>query len=264
MGITPAPRYFFVHVMKTGGRTLLRHLRDNFELDELYPYGKIDIRYQDDRVDINHHLEMSTLMALPEERRERIRVYSGHYPFVASELLGGDFVTITILREPVARTISLLRQFRRNDPWADPNESRGAPFPKLTLEEVYEHPMVFEPLVHNHQTKVFSVTAADTVGNFMDVVEVDRSRLERAKTNLATVDVIGVTEAYEAFLRDLTAMTGWRVQPELRKNVTPSEDVQPVSDELRRRIAEDNVLDIELYDYARELIAARRRVSASQ
>jgi hypothetical protein len=254
----PDARYFFVHVMKTGGRTLLRHFRENLELDQMYPYGKLDIRYEGDQVDVRHHLQISRLLSLPEERRRRVRVYSGHYPYVASELLGDDFVTITILRDPVDRTISLLRQFRRKDPWADPNLRYPAPMEGLTLEDVYEHPVVYEPLVHNHQTKIFSMTADDPLETYMDALPIDEARLAIAKENLAKVDVIGFTESYNDMLDELVARTGWRVLRQLRKNVTPPEDVQPVSDSLRRHIAEDNPFDMELYDFALNLVEQRR------
>ena len=47
----PEPPVFFVHVMKTGGTTLFRHLRENYPLDELYPYSKLDIRYEGERLE---------------------------------------------------------------------------------------------------------------------------------------------------------------------------------------------------------------------
>jgi hypothetical protein len=256
--LPPDTRYFFVHVMKTGGRTLLRHFRDNFELDQMYPYGKLDLRFDGDRVDVRHHLEISRLLSLPEERRRRVRIYSGHYPYVASELLGGDFVRITVLRDPVERTISLLRQFRRKDPWADPNLAHPAPMEGLSLDEVYENPIVYEPLVHNHQTKVFAMTADDPLGTYMDAIPMDESRLAIAKENLAKVDLVGVTEDYLRFLDEVVERTGWQVKRRLRKNETPVEEKLPVSEALRRRIAADNALDLELYEYATELIAARR------
>jgi hypothetical protein len=255
----PHPRYFFVHVMKTAGRTLLRHFRGNFELDEMYPYGKLDIRYDGDRVDIRHHLEVACLLRLPEERVRRIRVYSGHYPYVASELIGGDFTRLTVLRDPVERTLSLLRQFRRKDPWADPNLRHSAPGEGLTLEQVYENPFVYEPLVHNHQTKIFSMTPDDPLDTYMDVIDVDGKRLTIAKANLANVDFIGLTEHYIDFLDELAAATGWEILRQLRKNETPPEEISPVSDSFRRRIADDNAIDMEFYAYAKELVESRRR-----
>ena len=253
----PSLRYFFVHVMKTGGRTLTRHFRGNFELDEIYPNGKLDIRFENDLVDIRHHLRVACLLELPAERVQRIRMYHGHYPYVASEMLDGDFFRLTVLRDPVERTISLLRQFKRKDPWADPNHRYSPPGEGLTLEEIYANPLVYESLILNHQTKIFSMTADDTLDTYMDVIDVDQRRLALAKQNLTKVDVVGVTEKYNDFLDILAKRTGWDIQRQLRKNETPPEDIGPVSDDLRRQIAADNAIDIEFYEYAKELIASR-------
>ena len=62
----PHPRYFFIHVMKTAGRTLMRHFRGNFELDQMYPYGKLDIRHDGDQVDIRHHLRSRAFWNCPK------------------------------------------------------------------------------------------------------------------------------------------------------------------------------------------------------
>ena len=255
----PHPRYFFIHVMKTAGRTLMRHFRGNLDLDEIYPYGKLDIRYDGDVVDIRHNLEVARLLDLPEERVRRIRVYTGHYPYVVSELMVGEFIRLTILRDPVERTISLMRQFRRKDSWADPNLRHSAPMEGLTLEQVYESPVVYEPLILNHQTKIFSMTADDRFETYMDVIHVDDKRLAMAKENLAKVDFIGLTEQYDEFLDELATSTGWEILRQLRKNETPPEEIGPVSESLRRRIAADNAIDIEFYEYAKELVESRRR-----
>src|SRR5262245_57145951 len=103
--------------MKTGGTTVFRYLRENFPLDQLYPYRKDDIRLDGDDVDVEHHLRVPYLVQLPAERHARIRVYSGHFPFVVTEMLGGGLLTVTLLRDPVERTISLLRQVTRATPW---------------------------------------------------------------------------------------------------------------------------------------------------
>jgi hypothetical protein len=248
---------FFVHVMKTGGTTLFRNLRDNYPLDQLYPYRKLDIRYDGRKLDIRHHLSVSYLLNLPPERHRQIRVYTGHFPYVTSELLEGDFTTVTILRDPIERTLSLLRQFRRKVPWVDDS----APMPPLasrTLEEVYENPFVFEPLVHNHQTKIFSMKESDEPESYMDVINVDRARLELAKENLAKIDVLGVTERFDDFLDDVSARFGWELDRDARANATPSDDIEPVSAALLRRIADDNALDIELHEHAKQLQEQRR------
>ena len=63
----------------------------------------------------------------PPERRATIRGYMGHYPYVASQLLGEDPVTLTILRDPVERTISYLKHCKR---YHDHHR-------ELSLEEIY-------------------------------------------------------------------------------------------------------------------------------
>jgi hypothetical protein len=243
---------FVVHVMKTGGTTVFRYLRENFPLEQLYPHRKEDIRLEGEAVDLEHHLSVPYLLGLSPDRHRRIRVYTGHFPFVVTELLERDVLTVTLLRDPVERTISLLRQLTRATPWLTPDER---PPLALPLEEVYEHEAVFEPLIHDHQTKVFSMTAADAPQSYRDVVPMDQARLDLAMRNLEQVSVLGVTERYVEFTTRLEARTGWYVKPGLRKNVAPDEG-PPVSASLRRRIAQDNQLDVELHAYATELVAS--------
>jgi hypothetical protein len=251
------PPVFFVHVMKTGGTTVMRSLRETFPLDEIYPYRELDIRYDGDRLEIERHLSVPYVRSLPEERHRHIKVYTGHFPYVLRQMLPRPVVAATILRHPVDRTISLLRQFRRKAPWMDEPGLRS-PLTELTLEEVYEQPLVFEPLVRNHVTKIFSMTVEDDPQTYMDVIDVDERRLERAKANLAEVEVIGLMERYDEFLDEAEARFGWQIVRGARKNATPESEIRPVDPALRRRIAEDCALDVELYEHARELIELRR------
>jgi hypothetical protein len=251
-------RFFFIHVMKTGGMTLFQQFRQNLAREDMYPYRELDIRY-DGKF---RHLEIAYLLGIPQDRRDRIRLYSGHFPYVACELLGGDFVTMTLLRDPVERTISLLHQLCRHVDWIGPNHDGAEPGPDRRLEDVYDDPLVFESLILDHQTKIFSMTAADRPTSYRQVIAVDASRLALAKDNLARVDVVGLTEEYGAFLAELADRFGWQVRHDLRTNAIPADsELEPVSDAFRRRIAADNAIDIEFYEYAKDLVARRRRPS---
>ena len=252
-------RYFFVHVMKTGGTTLAQQLKANFAPEEHYPNRALDIRYEGANVDIGNHLTVANLIGLPEERRDRIRIYTGHWPYVACELLGEDFFTFTILRDPVERTISLLQQYARDAPWT--NSANDDADDADALEELYEHWLLYEPLIHNHQTKIFSMTAADGPKRYTQVIDVDESRLSRAKDNLAHVDVVGLTERYDDFLDELTDRTTLRIERGRAKNATPVSQARPVNDELRRRIRADNAIDLEFYEYAKDLVERRSQAS---
>ena len=231
-------RFFFIHVMRTGGTTFEQQLRRHFPRDQVYPNPDCDLPGGD----VLRHLDLSYLLALPPERRAAIRLYYGHFPSVATEMLGVDTTTLTLLRDPVERTISLLRVMRERRP----------ALAGLTLEQVYDDGELFPRLIHNHQTKLFSMTRADHPQSYLDEVDVDGARLERAKANLARVDVVGITERYGEFVEGLRARFGWRFNEEARMNAALESPVEPPG--LRRRIVDDNGYDIELYEYARTLL----------
>jgi hypothetical protein len=235
------PRFFFVHVMRTGGTTLEQQLRRNFPRAEVYPDPDLDFP----EGDIMHHLDVSYLLGLPAERLERIRLFYGHFPFVVTEMLGVDLVTITLLRDPVERTMSLLRVLReQREAWRD-----------LTLDQLYDDDNMFPRLIHNHQTKLFSITAADRPQSYRDEISVDGARLRLAQQNLERVDLIGLTERYGEFVATARARFGWQLSEQTRLNTAG-----PASDDtsaLRDRIAADNAIDMELYAYARTLVARR-------
>ena len=96
-------------------------------------------------------MSIDALLRLPPERKAAIRAYTGHFPFMASEQLGVEHETLTLLRDPVERSVSTLKHFKR----------LYARYRELSLEEIYEDAFLFRHFVHNHQTKVFAVTIED-------------------------------------------------------------------------------------------------------
>ena len=266
--------FFFVHVMKTGGTTLVLHMVRQFEPGELYPDETLDRR---NASDVEAYMSIDELLDLPRERKASIRAYTGHFPFMVRDQLGVDLATLTLLRDPVDRTISSLKHFKRlYERYRD-----------LPLEAIYEDAFVFRHFVDNHQTKVFAVTAADRpkaiasrltqaemhahlagtggdpdAGSLApsDTFLVDDHRLALAKGQLAEVDVIGVSEQFGEFVEELRSRFGWwpgGLSADARANVsTESWDADAA---LRTRIANDNRFDLELYAYARELVAQRAR-----
>jgi hypothetical protein len=240
MAADASSRFFFVHVMRTGGTTLEQQLRRAFPKHEVYPNPDLDFP----EGDILHHLEVSYLLGLPQERLDQIRLFYGHFPYLVTEMLGIDLVTFTLLRDPVERTISLLRIMREREGWHD-----------RTLEEMYDDPNMFPRLIANHQTKIYAITEEDRPQSYRDEIPMDAARLEIAKRNLARVDLIGFTEQYGAFIATLRSRFGWQLSEQARMNAASGSPED--SKELRYRIAADNAIDVEFYEYARGLVAAR-------
>jgi Sulfotransferase family len=233
-------RFFFVHVQKTGGTALFKRLKRHFGERAVYPDAS-----DGDVVTVAPQLSVDVLVGRWQERRDKIRVVTGHFPLCTAELLEGEFTTLTILREPVARTLSYLRHHRTLTP-TDHDK---------TLESIYDDEFGFQTLVHNHMVKMFSLTPHEMTDGALTPVEFTRAHLDRAKRQLATVDGLGLQERFDEFCEHLTQRFGWRLGGPLHANRTKS---VPVSESFRARIAKDNWMDVELYDHARKLYEERR------
>ena len=187
-------------------------------------------------------LDVEHLLERWKARRDTIRVVTGHFPLCTTELLGGDFVTFTLLRDPVERTLSYLRHRKETDP-----DAAG-----LTLETIYDEPIRFDGLVHNHMVKMLSLTVDEMTAGAMTKVEFTAERLQRATERLTEVEVVGVQERFEEFCVALESRFGWNLGPPVRMNRT-----KPVAadDTLVARIRVDNAMDVELYASATRLLA---------
>jgi hypothetical protein len=216
---------------KTAGTALYQRLHDQFPPPAIYPT----------RAEQKAHkasLHVGLLCRKFRERGHELRVVTGHFPLCTTELLGVPFTTITVLRDPVERTLSSLRDMREREP-----VFRGRP-----LERIYEDPIRFQCLIHNHMVKMLSITPAEMTDGALTVVDMDGTHLERAKRNLVEcIDIWGVQEHFEDFCDELARRYGWNLgAPRFANRTTPFE----VSDDFRQRIAQDNALDVELYRYA--------------
>jgi hypothetical protein len=241
-------RFFFVHVRKTAGISLMTRLRNHFGEAAVYPNktDKVTVPVSADpmagwrtRGDVEYLLERWSA------RGDEIRVVSGHFPLCTAELLGGGFTTLTLLRDPVERTLSHLRHHRLWWP-AD----RDVP-----LETLYED-AVRLPLgqVHNHMVKMFSLTPEEMTAGALTPVDFTQERLERAKKRLASVDALGLQDSFDEFCAALERRFGWNLGEPLRANRTEPFEVP---DAFRARIAEDNAMDVELYEFAKQLLLKR-------
>lgn len=232
--MTEPTRFFFVHLQKTAGTSLLIRLRGHFGDDAVYPHPS-------ERGNIDSVINVGYLVDRFAEQRSRLRVVTGHFPLATTELLGAPFVTLTLLRDPVERTLSFLRHRRRR-------EARHA---GSSLEEIYAEPFHQERLVRNHMVKMLSLTPAEAADGALSEVEVGAAHLDRAIGNLRDrVDVFGLQTRFDAFCAELEARFGWGLGPSLVANATPP---VPVDNAFRARIAEDNALDGALYRVAEEL-----------
>ncbi len=280
------PKFFFIHVMKTGGTTFRSQAISNFAPDEIFPRSDEEMA---ESARVFRYLDVAKYVGLSPELKRSIRFFTGHVPFATADLTCPDAIKIAILREPVARTISYLRHCQNSH-----IEHRTMP-----LEEIYEDPWFFPRYIENHQTKIFSMTDDETMRGQEDpvfdhldphlrwmrenhpddptiradlerkvqaegwsartllrladrapteVVVVDDQRLAQAKANVDQLDVVGVTEHLATMLDEMSARFGWR-----RRGTPPQRRSwsSEVPESFRRLLAADNAADLELYRHAR-------------
>jgi hypothetical protein len=235
-------KLFFVHVMKTGGASIRRNAAFNHPAEQIYPNHTVDLDLWAANATVEH------LVGISRERHRQIRFYSGHLPFFVTRLLPEPVQTMTLLRNPVDRIVSHLRQCQHLD-----RRCRGLP-----IEQIYDDPWIRPMLLHNHQVKMFALSPADRNPSLLSCIEIDERRLGAAKDHLAAVDVLGLHERYSELLDELTERFGWRCG-----DVRAAHGVPPaasgVAPSLLRRIAEDNAPDISFYEYAVTVYEKRRR-----
>jgi hypothetical protein len=278
-----ANNFFFIHLMKTGGSSFTEHLQGNFNHDQTYPDACM-ISSNDFFRRTEAYLHAPKFVADVNGMSGKLRMVLGHVPYAVRSLLDDDYVAITLLRDPVERSISYLKHCRRYHP-----EHSGKSF-----EEIYEDPWFYATFINNYQTKIFSMSASEALseerfaddlpnipprrelgdgqslspelnsfrdrspGRFLlecfatstGLIGVDEQRLAVAKENLSEVDVVGVTEHYDRFLMQLADEYGWVIKSIPHHHVG---EIGTISPEFRNRIAKDNAFDVELYNYARSL-----------
>jgi Sulfotransferase family len=219
----------FLHVPKTGGQTIDSSLLWNFPERERIRLDTLDKRLDE------------AMNSIPLERRSHARLVFGHIPYGVHLYMPQQCEYFTILREPIARVVSVYKYIlrARHHVLHDRVLTEGIP-----LEEYLESGMD-EGQTENSQTRQLS-------GRQFGVL--DRTALVEAKHNLEASLAVGLTDRFEETFVLLRRTLGLRMPFYITTNVSPPFDVSDRAVELAR---ERNELDFELYRFARELFEAQ-------
>lgn len=190
--------------------------------------------------------ELDRLRALPPDARRRVAVVAGHEPFGYQDVFRGCRVSpavITVLREPVARVVSLFRYIHR-----DSEHPRHSEFVEngVTVDDVYRRLRL--PAFDNHMTRFLAGRRAFA----KPFGELDADDLEAAKHNLAAgCRAFGLQEHFERSIAWFGRELGWPDAEAGDLNRAPRRStVADVDDADRRLIAGHNALDAALYAFA--------------
>jgi hypothetical protein len=251
--------------MKTGGTSLNRTFHAHFGAERSWPAST------DPRLRRYQKFDPSYLVDMAAGERARLRFVSMHAGAWVADALFPDLLSVTVLRDPVERTISHLRQL------AD------LPQTPDDLEAIYDQPVWHARLV-DHQTQVFAASEAELREQREHRQDYDPARLpegereavrealwagfattisapkvidERAyaeaEARLDRIDVVGVTERLDEAVARVAERLGTTLPRVGRANA--SADRADVPARLRDRIDEENRWDRGLYERARDRAA---------
>ena len=229
---TRHPRIVFLHLPRTGGTALAKDI-----LFLNFPRSRwCHVNYSRDLTPLGG---ADDPLQWAESKRGRVLVMAGHMPFGIAERFPGPSEYVTLLRDPISRTVSDYHYCREN-----PSNPAYPVARKLSLIEFVERGY---GLTHDCYTRWLSnATYGSEFAN-------DGEMLRAAQTNLASFAVVGITERFDESVRRICERYRLHRRPLSavnRNEATPSG--AEITAEERCVIVRYNALDQVLYEDCRK------------
>ncbi len=236
----------FVHVAKTGGSTFRRILEevygDAFRQCDARTIEGIEATFAKyDAVEL-HATNTTTQWFRPLSEIVRLGRWN----------LLEDTEIFTMLRDPVDRYISNYHYMVSHREFAEAAMAHhGFKFPE-SLEEIASWPTSYDFQIEFLLGKM--------PRNAREAIPITREDLEELKKGLVRMNVhVGLTERFAESVHVFESITGRQVPGKLILNVnrTPNRPrLEAIPEELRNLIRQRSALEVELYDFGRELFLA--------
>ncbi len=235
----PAQTLIFLHIPKTAGTTLHQIIDRHYSLDRIFWVHATDVNES-----INEFKSFS------EEKRQRFQLIKGHMGFGLHQFVPQPCSYFTLLRDPVKRIISHYYHVLRT-----PNHylHQVVTEQQMDLKAFVSSGISLE--LDNGQTRLIAASN----GNEDESIEFGCATpelLEIAKQHLINYfSVVGVMEEFDRTLLLLQKKLGWKnicyARKNTGKNTTKKSDI---SADTLAAIQQHNALDIELYQFAKQLL----------
>ncbi len=227
----------FLHVGKTAGTTIRQILRRQYPPRDTLVILNPPLRDAGRSERLTRERTLDYFASLPEAERNRPSLIIGHIVFGLHRFISRPATYFTLLRDPVALTVSQYNFVRRtpNHPLHDDARTRS-------LEDYVKSGISLE--TDNSQTRALSGDRTTPFGGCTERL------LSEARSNAeASFAVVGLVERFDESLLLLKDAFGWRDPFYLRTNVSRARK-DPLPSGVRARIEEQNRFDMELYSWA--------------
>ena len=248
-------QFFFMHIGKTAGTTLLQIVEQQFDEKEvarwLYPFH---LRDRPTRFFTKH------------------RYFHGHIEYsVMCSFLPQQPVTMTMLREPVERYLSHFGSHQRLSQLENSNPEILNQFQQTPLDRfVSDPPEILIPLAHqfrNVQATMLAFEFQPQPGKPREELHrlietgymLPAPKFERARQHLDQLAFVGLTERFQDSLFLMAYTFGWVPVVEYKSlNLAPPRPSRAqLSPELVEQLNTVNQIDLAVYEYGRQLFETR-------
>jgi hypothetical protein len=250
------------HIQKTAGSSLRSFVRANFPGTEvgLDPDVRSVVRRREELLAWYRDWYES----LEAERRAGLCCVMSHWAGYLLPALDQEADALTLVREPVDRTLSYYYFKQRR---------RGPDRPLPPLVELYERGLrgalgkpgneLWDQLC-NWQSRALLSVFYDVSSLGHDAGPSGDASMWRGRLRALVEDVflVGVQDRFEQYVEMLARRYGWRALVP-RSKVNPKRPATEPSDDLRRTILAYNWLDAELYELCRSVQQRREREEAA-
>ena len=229
----------FLHIPKAAGTTMRYILRNNYPWRECLEVKNVT---RSDR----YFIRMDRM-----SRRRRLSVVMGHFGYGIHKYIHGDFQYLTMLRDPVQRVISIYFFILRKK---DHRLHQAVTSRHMSLEEFIDSEL--SAYINNLQTRLLSAVDGRFPLKYIPD-DIGAVELARAKANLAeNISAAGIAEQFDESLIQFKKTFGWKDIRYLPLNVTTDKNMD-IPEHAIEKIVDNNRYDLELYEFARELMRGR-------
>jgi hypothetical protein len=223
----------FLHIPKTAGTTLHNIIGRQYRASEMHTM----------LLEVPESIKQ--FLALSEAERGQFKMIRGHMGYGLHKFIPRPCQYFTILRNPVARAISIYYYIKRTPSHFLYNIFKEE---NLTLKDYVESG--YSNMVDDGQTRML----AGGDGNILEGV-CTPEMFEQAKENLhRSFVLVGLTERFDESLLLLGHQFGWRKPFYRRKNVSPHRlEKEALEPKILEAILAMNQYDLALYEYAQSL-----------
>jgi len=249
---------YFLHIPKTAGTTLIATLDSYFDHDSIFP-NKV----------------WNEVLINKSKKRKTWKLVRGHFGYNIKPISPRKPIFLTVLRDPIKRTISQIEHIRR-----DPRGNNWVKKNFLSTNKTFD-----QILQNDEKNLVFRNTQTRYLGLDCDVIKFTRSQslktkddfrfdqnlplfeneipgeklLENAMKRLEKFEFVGISEKFEESMFLLYYTFGWMpINKSWKLNVSPAKTSKKDLSQKTIDILNDmNTLDTSLYVHGKKIFEKR-------